>query len=244
MQIAQPEITIKTLADLRTVAVNTYCRPLNWENLVLMAHFDKGRSLVVTNRGEVFQTAQPLVTTFNDFASNNYCLEAEIMAAYALAKSSHRGLVEGHHRLVPTCGIHSEDLAFYNASYLEDYVNLDKEGCVLLNFRTPHCNMHIQLPAYKGSFEKMLEAADKVSAMQLEHLHYLLHCYGVTHKCLPVQNVYRHRRVLREQSVILQERIFCWIVNRAFKSCYGQAPEDNFLKALLRALRRVFQQKF
>lgn len=243
MKIAPATVTTTTLTKLRQMASDGYCRLLTWDNLVLMARFDKGSTLLVTNRGEVLKNNQPLGATFNEFAYNNYCFEADIMAAYELLKCPYRGLVEGKHRLVPTCGLHAPDLVFYNASYLEDYVSMNKEDCMLLNFHTTHCDLHIQLPVCKSGFETRLNAADRVSAMQLDHLHHLMHHYGVPHECPPSLNIYQHRDWLREQSHIFQEHCFARICSLAFEDYYGEPLSDGLKAAFLAACRRVFQQK-
>lgn len=236
--------SINTLQMLKEEAQATYCRPLKWETTVLLAHYDQQTTLLVTARGEIFQMPQTLVNTLNQFASHNDCFESDIMSAYQLVNCPYRGLVQGLHRLVPTCGLHSADLVFYNAAFLEDYCYLTDESQMQLNFRLGNQALHVKVPASHTGFAKRLAAADHVSALQLDHLHYLMHCYGFPHECTPISNVYVHFMQLRKRALDCFESRIKHCFDQTFQHCYGEKPDADFLSSLHQAVHRCFQHKF
>lgn len=122
-------------------------------------------------------------------------------------------------------------------------MRLPKEGCMLLNFRTLHFAIHVQVPACKLGFEARLKGADEVSAMHLDHLHHLMHRYGVEHEYQPLTNIYRHRDSLREISDAFQELSLWLIFVEAFKKQYGEEPSKELKADFIEGYRRSYQQK-
>lgn len=235
---------ITTLQELKKEAQETYRRPLGWKQVVMLARYDRKSTLLVTSRGEIFKMSQSLAFSFNRFSRENYCFEAEIKACYQMVGSKYRGLVQGKHLLVATSGLHSADLVFYNTDYLEDYLYLDHDGLMLLNFRMDDLVLHVKVPASQSGFMNRLNAANHVSKLKLEILQYKDYAYGLTSDKTPTTNTYALIKQLRELALSCLERQIEEYISCCFEHCYGQKAAKHLLGTFRQIFQRCFQHKF
>lgn len=235
---------LKTLADLQK---HIDCRlpkaNLGWDDCLLLTNYGENQTFVLMADGSHVLIDQSLRESINAFARFNECYQSNSCPSLALFGHQVRGIIAGMNRLLPTSGVHNPHLVYYMARFLAGYVYLPKSGEVCLHLLNAHVNCRITVPAYRDTFAKILNDADDLSSMQLGVLHHLMHCYAYQHECTRLTNHYHRTRRMREQAARWEKEKLLWIVNEAYKTCYGQAVEEAMRSELIAVMEKCYQTK-
>lgn len=235
---------MKTMAQLKGKI--DCCLPkanLRWDDCLLLSHYGEDKTFVLMTDGTHLVVEQSLRESINAFARFNVCHQSNICPGATLFDRPVRGIVAGMNRLLPTSGLHNPNLVYYMARFLLGYVYLPQTGEICLHFVNDHLNCRIAIPAYQETFNKILQEADELSSVQLSLLHYFMHCYAYQHKCTQLTNDYHRSRQMREKAIQWEETKLLWIVNEAYKICYGQAMEEEMRAELITVMEKCYQTK-
>lgn len=235
---------IKTIDDLK-LSIDCHLPKVNlsWDDCLLFTSYDKDQTFVLMADGKHLLIEQSLRECINAFAKFNNCLQSNICPSSVILGQHVRGIVAGLNRLLPSSGVHNPDVVFYMARLLKGYVYLRDEGQVIAHLVNSKVNYRIAIPAYKRTFASILKDADELSDLQLGVLHYLMHCYAYKHECTQLANHYHCNRQMRQQVAKWDETKLLWIVNEAYKTCYGQPVEDEMRSELVSVMERCYQTK-
>lgn len=224
-----------------TVDVTTECFQPRFDNTVAMTAYQK-QTLILTTEGQVVALKQPLRECLKSFCIQNGIYQYEMDAYYARVRCRTQGLIAGHNRLVPSQGTSNARVVYYMAHFLGNYCYSTERDRLLVSFEDFHLQIYID--ASLKAFQRIVNAADRVSVLQLQNIQNKIALYGMWRtesNLIRASDTYCSRQdgLRLNQDVRLQMMLNA--VRTSFINTFGEEPDTNFQHQLARCVNRRFR---
>ncbi len=174
---------------------------VRWDNTILITAYDAQRTFILTDDGHRLLLRSPLRVVLKRFCEDNDISPFKIAATYRrINHSKGRGYICGRWLLVPTHGTTNANVAFYMAHFLKYHCWCKERDRVMCKFECLHYSCDVYVDTSLASFDKIINAADRVSYRQKVALIAQCNNYNLTD--IPVLTDYydraKYRRVNHE----------------------------------------------
>lgn len=234
-------IDINKLMQLEIDEVTTSFQ-VRWENVLLMTAYNANETFILTTAGEKVVLTRRLQDVLSKFARENAVPHYMMDVLYKEVGCRTRGYIAGHHRLVPSCGVSNSQVVYYMVHHLEYAEPLMVNKGTLLVFNGRQRKLYVAIASPESSFRRIVDAADRVAAIQLQIHEYCRYQYGkVNHEQLterPYDSDYCVIQERRKKSTYIMKETVLQIVKTACVELYGEVFDPELLVQIKRVIDR------
>lgn len=215
----------------------TECFQPRFDNTLALMAYQK-QTIILTTNGQIVALKRPLRECLKDFCIQNGIYQYEMDAYYVHVNCRTQGLIAGHNRLVPTHGRSNSQVVYYMAHHLGDYCYSKEMNRLLISFEDFHVQIYVDVSL--ATFQRIIDAADQVSVLQLRNVQSIIKRYGMEkgelRKLRQADDTYcSYQQALRFDRHIRQAMLQN-IFRRTFLHSFGEEPDRGVWHCLNQAL--------